>query len=72
MEIIDAHIHCGLQHISPLQSYDVVSTMLDEASASGAICFLPLAEIYDRSSNSVHDDNWWFPSSLASPETVHT
>lgn len=59
MKIIDAHIHCGIQHTSPDQSFSVVQKMLDNAGVHGAVCFPPVAEIYDRMGKSSNSEEWW-------------
>ena len=57
MEIIDSHIHCGIQN-SDLP-YERILPLLREAGISGACLFAPVEDIYDRYNCNFQDNDKW-------------
>jgi len=59
MRILDCHIHCGVIDASARQSYEDIAPLLAEVGASEAVCFSPVAEIYDRDNPNFEDTPEW-------------
>ena len=57
MQIIDSHIHCGVQNVD--LPYEVVSPLLQNAGIAGACIFAPVEDIYDRYNPNFQDNNQW-------------
>lgn len=57
MQIIDSHIHCGIQNVD--LPFEVVQPLLDEAEITGACLFAPVEDIYDRYDPNFQDTSWW-------------
>ena len=57
MEIIDSHIHCGIQN-SDLP-YELILPLLQEAGITGACLFAPVEDIYDRYDYNFQDNEDW-------------
>ncbi len=57
MEIIDSHIHCGVQHVS--QPFSHIQPLLDAAGIRGACLFAPVEDIYDRYHPHFDDNETW-------------
>lgn len=48
VEVIDAHVHCGIQDRSPPQDFDSYVREVVGSPIRSAVMFAPVAEIYDR------------------------
>lgn len=57
MEIIDSHIHCGVQNVR--QPFESIAPLLDGAGIQGACLFAPVEDIYYRYSAHFDDDESW-------------
>ncbi len=57
MQIIDSHIHCGVQHVN--LPFSVISPLLDEAGITGACLYAPVEDIYDRYNPNFEDNQQW-------------
>ena len=57
MQIIDSHIHCGVQNVD--LPFEVISPLLEEAGITGACLFAPVEDIYDRYNPSFQDNSQW-------------
>lgn len=57
MQIIDSHIHCGVQNVD--LPFEVISPLLAEVNITGACLFAPVEDIYDRYNPNFQDNNQW-------------
>ena len=57
MQIIDSHIHCGIQNSN--LPYERILPLLQEAGITGACLFAPVEDIYDRYHYNFHDNDQW-------------
>ena len=46
MQIIDSHIHCGVQNVA--QPFGEIAALLEAAGINGSCLFAPVEDIYDR------------------------
>jgi len=56
-EVIDSHIHCGIQNVD--LPFELVQSFLSEASITHACLFAPVEDIYDRYRPDFHDTQQW-------------
>jgi uncharacterized protein len=56
-QIIDSHIHCGVQHVD--LPYKDIEPLLRRVGISGACMFAPVEDIYDRDNPDFEDNNDW-------------
>lgn len=59
MTILDGHIHCGVMDSTAPQTYEDIVPLLAQVGASEAVCFSPVAEIYDRDDPEFEDTSEW-------------
>ena len=57
MQVIDSHIHCGVQNVD--WSFSVIMDLLDKAGISGACMFAPVEDIYYRYTRQFDDNITW-------------
>ena len=57
LDIIDSHIHCGVQRVS--QPFSDIAPLLEDAGIRGACLFAPVEDIYDRYRADFDDDDRW-------------
>jgi len=57
MQIIDSHIHCGVQNAD--LPFEVISPLLRDAGITGACLFAPVEDIYDRYNPHFQDNQQW-------------
>jgi hypothetical protein len=57
MQIIDSHIHCGVQNAD--LPFEAISPLLEEAGITGACLYAPVEDIYDRYNPNFQDDQKW-------------
>jgi len=57
--IIDCHVHCGALDNTVPQRYEDIAPEFDEAGVDAAVCFSPVAEIYDRRGRGPRDEEYW-------------
>ena len=63
MQIIDSHIHCGIQNVD--LPFEVVSPLLQEACIDGACLYAPVEDIYDRYDFHFQDNEEWIQTRRA-------
>ena len=63
MEIIDSHIHCGIQNVD--LPFEVISPLLRDAGIDGACLYAPVEDIYDRYNPNFQDNREWIQSRRA-------
>jgi len=63
MQIIDSHIHCGIQNVD--LPFEVVSPLLQEAGIDGACLYAPVEDIYDRYDFHFQDNEEWIQTRRA-------
>jgi hypothetical protein len=57
MQIIDSHIHCGIQKVS--QPFEAIQPLLARADIQGACLFAPVEDIYHRYHAFFDDNDQW-------------
>jgi len=57
MQIIDSHIHCGIQNVD--LPYEIISPLLQDAGIDGACLYAPVEDIYDRYNFNFQDNEEW-------------
>ena len=57
MQIIDSHIHCGIQNVD--LPFDIIRPLLSQAEITGACLYAPVEDIYDRYDPNFQDTNAW-------------
>ena len=57
VEIIDSHMHCGVQNVN--LPFEVIKKYLDAAGIQGACLFAPVEDIYDRFDYDFEDNAAW-------------
>ena len=57
MQIIDSHIHCGVQNVN--LPFEVILPLLEEAGIAGACLYAPVEDIYDRYNPNFQDNQDW-------------
>jgi hypothetical protein len=63
MQIIDSHIHCGIQNVD--LPYEVISPLLQDADIDGACLYAPVEDIYDRYNYNFQDNEEWIQTRRA-------
>ena len=59
MRMIDCHVHCGTAESYAGQAYEDVAPYLNDAKVDSAVCFSPVAEVYDRGQVDFDDNEDW-------------
>jgi len=57
MQIIDSHIHCGIQNVD--LPFELISPLLRDAGIDGACLYAPVEDIYDRYNPDFQDNQEW-------------
>jgi hypothetical protein len=57
MQIIDSHIHCGIQNVD--LPFEMISPLLQDAGIDGACLYAPVEDIYDRYNPNFQDNQEW-------------
>ncbi|MBW1982561.1 MAG: amidohydrolase family protein [Deltaproteobacteria bacterium] len=57
MNIVDSHIHCGVQNVN--LPFETVRSLLSEAGISSACLFAPVEDVYDRYDYYFQDSEEW-------------
>jgi predicted TIM-barrel fold metal-dependent hydrolase len=63
MQIIDSHIHCGVQNVD--LPFEVISPLLQDAGIDGACLYAPVEDIYDRYNFNFQDNEEWIQTRRA-------
>jgi hypothetical protein len=63
MQIIDSHIHCGIQNVD--LPFEVISPLLQDAGIDGACLYAPVEDIYDRYNFNFQDNEAWIQTRRA-------
>jgi len=63
MQIIDSHIHCGIQNVD--LPFEVNSPLLQDAGIDGACLYAPVEDIYDRYNFNFQDNEEWIQTRRA-------
>jgi predicted TIM-barrel fold metal-dependent hydrolase len=63
MQIIDSHIHCGIQNLD--LPFEVISPLLQDAGIDGACLYAPVEDIYDRYNFNFRDNEEWIQTRRA-------
>jgi len=58
-DVIDAHVHCGMQDRSPPQDFESYVGMIAGGPIRSAVMFAPVGEIYDRWDPQFTDNPAW-------------